>query len=412
MSYGIRETNLRPVKRDTHSCRALCSKSILSIGILLTTTSLSFASSAHADEFIDSSVLTTPSLLGPENPDKIQLQAMLGSLTMNDSQSQASLGLAKLGASFTHQFTPVLSANFELYATFQEGTSSSLLPNQLAPGSSLSLVETAVELNPFSLLTLRAGILDQGKVVSSLLMDHNGFPATEEKLNLFSDGSSKIEVLAEQAIPTSSQLFTTLTPLASETPYFLTEKAQYSYSGDGLIEHSYLSAGYFYFSDLTPAIAQDSRFLGNSVAGLGSAAAQFTYYFSGLDTAIGTQLSLTEKLKLDLGGNYVFNVEAPTTQNTAYLAKAKVEVPISTVIVAPRFYAFHIESDAMPASYTNAILGNTNRQGYLAGVELSIPKSRLGFDGNWVSANPVTPATYTVDRDIIYFAMRYSYDLL
>lgn len=270
------------------------------------------------------------------------------------------VGLDLLGR---RQISSQFSFHFDAGVRLENGSHKSLDIAEFAPNQQVLLHEGTIRFTPLNWLKITAGGINQGHFESPLLIDSVVFVGVSEELR-FEFGDYAIYFSAQQLIPNNRNLSTRLDSVDEGTPRFLSETLGVDLGGD-LISLK-LAASLFSFQQLSNSVAHQSRFIGNSVRGLGPDSAQFDYGFIGQNFRAELRAYLSEQFSMEVSGHTVFNRKAPDDRNQAHWIKG------GFTINQWSFFTewFRAESDATVAFYNQKFLGHLNRKGFGVGTHL------------------------------------------
>ncbi len=340
-----------------------------------------------------------------ESATHLKLFGALGGGMVSDDTRKSSLAGFTLGADFRHLLLGnAESESLYLHASgrliLETGSSQATYINEYEPRQGVRLTEALIGGKPFSALRLEAGAINQGRWDHPALLDANAFPGLTETLEL----GSLVSVSAEQAIPMNSQLKNRPGDALS-TPAFFFETIKVGKTLG-------VSGSYFFFSDLPRSVAHESRFLGNTVRGVGPAGAEFVNTFQGYDLGAFVDMPISASFKLKADGHILANRDAPSGRNSALYGRLRPELRSSpSLIWVPMLEAFRVQSDAVPAYYNSSRIGHTNRTGVGMGLGVVLPKQSLSLDTSYTAASVIEPTAYQADSHQFFLELRKSYDL-
>jgi hypothetical protein len=171
-------------------------------------------------------------------------------------------------------------------------------------------------------------------------------------------------------------------------------------------------AAHYLFENLPETAAYPSRFIGNTVVGEGLAHSEFVYPFRGIDLEFVSAARLLRGLTTQLEATWLRNAEAPAGRSDGYTLGIRFETAVARGWnVRPFAQLYRLESDVIPALYTDRDSGHTNRRGFILGGELD-----LGGNGtvgvNFDSATALLPSPYQADWQSVFFYYRSTYEIL
>jgi hypothetical protein len=259
-------------------------------------------------------------------------------------------------------------AEFQLDAgvRLENGSHKALDVSEFAPNQQVLLHEGLLKIEPASFFELKIGGINQKSLNAPQLIDQVVFVGASEQLNA-QVNDYEFFLLAQQLIPNNRNLSTRLGSIDEGTPRFLSFTGGAHLGGD-LLELE-LAATWFKFDRLSNSVADQSRYLGNSVRGVAVDSAEFDYQFQGhhLRAALTWFFSDDQSLNFDM--QYLFNSKAPNGRNQGQYASLGLDG--RRYLFEARY--FSLESDAAIAFYNTKLMGHTNRQGgaLVAGIKVT-----------------------------------------
>ena len=304
-----------------------------------------------------------------------------------------------LGSGFSFQGT--------LNATLEQGHAQSYLTNEFAPQNSVALSEALLRFDPAPFMTIAAGAKNMSTPEIPNFIFDSTFPAVVER-GSFETQWVRTTLVLQQAIPTSQAMLDQKSD-SSAVPFFEQESLSATWIGSDPISAT-VEASHFSFSGLPSAVAQESRFGGNTVTGLGPTGAQFAYGFNGFTVGARFRLMTEKRVSAELSVEGMKNFQAPDGQNEGYFARLSVPVRLSQDLTfSPQVASFLTESDVVPGAYNSQVFGHGNRRGFSVGGELSMHGSGLTLLAEWVQANAFQANPYQGNLGFIQVALRKSY---
>ncbi len=348
----------------------------------------------------------------------IRMSGSIAGTSVQDELRQTRSAGFGINLDIHHSFLDkMLVAHIDGGATLEAGSSQAIFADEYTPSNRFVLNEAALKFIPYSnditTAALEAGAIDQARFDAPGLIGANAFPGALESARFAVGGPGNfVEASAEQAIPVNTSLSTRLGDSIGSPSFFL-ERAKLGLRPSR--EFGFEGwASYFSFSNLPHSIAHESRYLGNSVTGLGASGAEYLYGFSGFES--GAKLifgSDKDQIRVSLGGSYVNNLDAPMGANGAILGFARADFNVSSrVALSPRFEAFRNESDASPAYYNSSDILHSNRTGVGLGMGLLLPRDAFELETRWVTAQPIETSPFQANTQVITIKLRKAYDLL
>lgn len=257
------------------------------------------------------------------------------------------------------------------------------------------LREATINYKADSWFEFAAGALDQNERHASIFISERAFPGARAGLNLINSENYKLQTSVEGSIPTSSGLSSNTTEV-EQTPTFSNVQIRFEKSG---LNRGNIFLGYYAFQNLPSSVASDSAALGNSVYSLSQTDYRFNYTYGGFELGAEYEYNLTANIK-PAGRFYTaVNTGAPEDSNKLYYGRAGVEFKVNpNFAFAPYGGMFRTESDSTVASFNALQFQGTNRNGYIAGVELYFRKLNFFIRSEYTESN-VIYLSPTQDRD-------------
>ncbi len=316
--------------------------------------------------------------------------SLYGRSTSDNFSTSKTVGISGL-LRIKHDASSSIQLLFIGGALLETGSDSSLFTNEFAPRNRLLLQEASVRWKMFQPLFLKAGALEQDQ--NPLFLDGGTFPAA--KIILAPDFQSWILTLESQgAIPTSDTLSTRATG-KENTPLLFTQKAILGWQEE---ENKILLQGtYFQYKNLTRGIAQDSRFYGNTVTGIGTNS-RFVYDYRGFSAGPEFGVRFHKNFSWLAGASFLQNEEGPRDNNQGLYAYTQLSYRGEAFSLHPKIEWYRNEADAAPGFYTSKEFGHNNREGEGAALLLELPKVGLNVEAKAKQGRLIEPRTFQRDR--------------
>lgn len=387
--------------------------------VFIASTTLLFSVATFAAESTTSSLgaastvsAPIPSTTEPQGRGKptAKLSVSVNGRRIHDQFVKSNIAGPGLELSAAHEFSSKLSADLVVGALFNSGTASSLFTTEGQPSSYIYMSEATLTFAPIQPLALKGGVIETRFSTNQSIFRPSGFPGVAESVK-FGGDRFNLTLQATQTMPTASGVSKNYVD-SDEQPYLLlhTLGGNAGNKDDALSLSA--SVTHFLFSDLPANAAQDSRFVGNSVSGLGASSARFQYQFQGFEASTILRSRLSRSMKLELRTAGLRNSEAPNGKNLGYNATLIPVIDVGNMEFKPEVGYFHNESDTLPASYTSSGIGSNNRKGWLAGLRAKFKEENVTLSTRWVEANKIDANPYTADRTIFTINLETSYDIL
>lgn len=307
------------------------------------------------------------------------LGSLLGS-SHSDLNSHSTVGGVQLEARYHDILVSNLGYRLAGVARVESGQSISTTTNAYAPENEFQLLDAhlfiAPQLGPTA-LDFRAGILDQSRWVTQLGYKKTGFLGLREGVSLpvDTDFQTTLSLNTEQSLPTEIGHQKFPTQQENRSMHLVEELVGRHKNADGFVIEGAIQ--HFYFSELSSQSANDSRFLGNTVVGLGPDSAIQVYRYQGFGYHLGTELPLTRRVHTQAGLSFSNNWKALTGANQAWLASISCSwAPTAFYELIPFFERFNFEADSYPAIFTASQYGFRNRAGNRVGIRVAFGQPR------------------------------------
>jgi hypothetical protein len=346
---------------------------------------------AHAQNAPSRQELTTEapshSVLKDEARITSSYQFELGGRNFTEGQNEGLISHLGLSARIGYQLAPWLRAKIEPKADFysaraQERSQSDAYQNRLG------LAEGYVSLEPIEYFELRAGTHSQKHLESPLLVSGGrAFPGLQEIVRIPMGKLGKIELIAQQVVPTSYSN-NSLREEKESLPSFTTESVHLTLTPN---RRTKLSAfgGHYRWSNLPSAVAFNSAQLGNSVEGEVAPGAGFSYQFEGFFGGTKASARLHRHLELAASFKRAQNTRADSRVADSQMWEVAPLIKTRDLDITTSYGQFMNEADVTPAFYSSARFGHTNRAGQSAGVKLDFKKYDFAINGEWVQSLPI-----------------------
>ncbi len=286
-------------------------------------------------------------------------------------------------------------------ASFISGQQTSRDP--LSPlTNSIYLKEASVEKKLGYDFSIKAGVLYQKEFLPSIAGYTKAFPGIG-LLAPFKFQNHVFEIRAQGAVPASSGLASTSSELESSASL---------YSGTAFLKSNWtdtiattISVSRFGFNKLSTSAAKESITRGNTVIRPTTDTNVFVYKYEGTEVTFGSDYR-AEKAVFGILASFIRNDSAPKNINQGYFFSISPGLVLaSKSIVRPIFEHYHVEADAMVASYSDTTYGRTNRDGYRYGIAYDSNRYRVSFvyaDSKLIKATPFQSAdkTYFMNLNI------------
>ena len=340
----------------------------------------------------------------------LKLAADLYSLNASSETAHSRLAGTQVTSDLRYRISQKLSARLWAGLWLETGASQALYTSDFEPRQGPQLIEASLCWAPVDDIALLAGALDQNQWEMPLLLRDQSFPALLETYRV-DRGKFHVSASAEQAYAAD-----TAAPLlagkriAGPSNYYMERLAVAYREPEVALVEWHLS--HFLFESLSPAIAAQSRFSGNSIVGIANQSA-FAYEFRGFETGVSARQRLVRGFDITSRASAVWNTSAPSGKNFGCDVGVGVAAEISrAILVSPRLEWFRIDSDASPAFYNDRAIGHANSRGFGAAVDADFKESGIQASLRWTGVQPVAPSAYQSGLNWLELRLRTSHDIL
>lgn len=306
-----------------------------------------------------------------------------------------------------YKFYPELKFYGRFDTVFQTGFAQSRY-GDLSPSTGVFVYDAYFTIAPFKTNTfeLEVGAINQSRTLrNNVLISRTSFPGVSQVFDFDLTDSLSLSLRAQQLVP-YSQTQSVEFRERQKTPYFLTESVKMKLKKR--LFNIGLSFGLYDYSELPIQVADQSRLYGNSVTGV-NANSRFDYDFQGWFSNFDLDLSLFGgKYLIQFEGHLVENTQAPENFNRGQEFDLNLYRRTKDYQIGPKFSIFSLEPDVAPAFYNSSTFGNTNRDGWSAGVDVFImKKSKTKISASYLRSKllnrDLNPFQEDQDRVVVTF---------
>ena len=329
--------------------------------------------------------------------------------SFSNEQEQARTAGLSLRGDVRYGLLPSLEMRAEAGMSLQSGYAQSRFGDN-TPKNGLDLREALIQWKPVSRVSLQAGAINQSTVEAPLLVAGQPFPGVLERV-LLGTKTLNVELKAEQAIPTSTQL-NSRTVEAETTPTFTTEILT---ARAKVTERVSLSAHalHYAFRSLPNTVAAESELYGNTVTPLTGKTSTFTYQFDGYGYGGGAKVLMSRNLSWTLDGQVLQNTKAPSSYGAGQIVTSGFNIGLpGDIDLKPQAEIFYAESDVAPGYYNGSDRGHNNRTGWGANLEAAFKKAGFTIGGRFVQSNLINASTVQSRQSFFMIRFETLYDLL
>ncbi len=309
-----------------------------------------------------------------------------------------------------HTLLEGLTLKADVSAILETGSAQSVYDtNPYDPSSRLSLKEAFLSYRPWDFLKLDAGAIS-GKVhENELFKGSSPFIGFHEKIS-YDPSNIILSLSAFQGIPNNFNLAQRLGKVDEGEPRFFKETAAFEWHPEHFSLRTHFS--HWAYSQLSTGVAYQSRFLGNTISGLGKENSRFVSGFKGYEGMF--EFSTIVFKNYELGASYLAHINdnaRDKSKDSGYLI-----APYTTILYGPgtttaRLLKFELQADSIPAYYGSLKFGGTNKKG--TGIELEWKTLDESFlvKARYLKNEEINPSSFQADEDLIMLELRRVYDI-
>lgn len=342
-------------------------------------------------------------------PPLLSLKAAVKTRRITDKNLQATISGAELETDLKHTFGKVVSSHLNFLTLLQAGSTNSMFSDEGKATNGFSINEAAMVFKAMPELAFKGGLIETRPSSMPTFFFRRGFPGLSETVTT-SRGRFRGSLTAAQLVPTASGFSRDRSSETGPSLLLHTATAQVGEENDRL--SATVSAMHFRFDNLNANNAQESRFIGNTVEGLGAAQARFTYDYEGAQGTLTLRARLNRVFSAELNGSTIRNFAAPSGAAAGWLATFVPTIDLPAVALKPELGYYRAESDILPALYTESAYGQTNRGGAIAGLKVELKDEHVTLTSRWIQARKLTENPYLADRSIFTVGIEGKYELL
>ena len=252
----------------------------------------------------------------------------------------------------------------------------------------LHLIESYFDIE-ISSFQIRIGNIKQDFLQAPLLVTDKTFPSLFEKVSFKVDENIKLSLLFQQAVMDNSvESFNREAQKIRGFPVFLTSSLFLDWENfmETNIEEKLT---FFYMYNLSPALADRSNILGNTVNYYDSDS-RFKYNFFGFYNKLAIYKKLSDKWIWSLGGDIIYNFLAPDAFNQGERFYSSLYYNYQDIIEF-KFTGeyFANQSDTSVAYYNSELYGHNNRIGGLASLTAHFYKSGMTLSLSYIGSDAI-----------------------
>ena len=345
---------------------------------------LNAVSAQETDIKVDSSLNTSSA----KNTDLKVNASFSGKSIENQQVELRSFGMAG-NIKFKRPLAPMIDAQVDIGLILEAGSHKALQSQEYKPNQKVYMSEGSLRLTPFDQVQIKAGAINQKEYESPLLLTDTAFIGFQEKI-FHNFGDVEIYFKAEQMIPNNETLTNRLGSVDEGTPTFYMETAGLLLKTQKIKFHFHLSR--FGYSRLSNGVADQSRYMGNSIGGLiGPGNARFIYNYQGFNLFSQFSVNFYGESHAYIKGQYLHNQEAPNGRNNGILGVLGLKIEKRFEIWGD---VFENQDDTAPAFYNDKFYGHNNRRGYGVGMKIIWPELKSYWETRFIQSNIIDYGPY------------------
>lgn len=309
-----------------------------------------------------------------------------------------------------HTLLEGLILKADVSAILETGSAQSVYEtNPYEPSSRLSLGEAFISYHPWSFLKLDGGAIS-GKIhENELFKGSSPFIGFNEKLS-FAPANVVFSLSAFQGIPNNHNLAQRLGKVDEGEPRFFKETAAFEWHPEHFSIRTHFS--HWAYSQLSTGVAFESRFLGNTISGLGKENSRFVSGFKGYEGMF--EFSTIVFKNYELGTSYLAHVNdnaRDKSKDSGHLIAPYITILYGPGTTTARMLSYRLEADSIPAYYGNSKFGGTNKKGN--GIELEWKTLDESFlvHARYLKNEEIEPSSFQADEDLMMLELRRVYDI-
>ena len=304
---------------------------------------------------------------------------------LSNKESRQRLMKVKLYGKFDLELNPYISAHFAPYLVVKEGEVQKRFQS-LDESATIQMHQGFFEVKPADGFNLQIGSINQEYLSSPLLVTDRAFLSALFAYTYIKE-KYEIQTVLQQSMPSVVNSFRRYNEIA-DAPFFT---SLFTY-GEWLPSDFYSFKGHitgFYFTNLPPFIAHQSKTYGNTILGERSSA-EFAYSYYGLNFDLSSQLRITPEMYFSLGYNSLVNFDAPSQKAWGERIYGIVDVDFWKFIkIYSRLEYFYNNSDSAPAYFNSEVYGHNDRKGFLTELKVFVPKGNFELGFRYVFSKPI-----------------------
>lgn len=330
--------------------------------------------------------------------------------SVEDEFSRSHQGVTVVNPEIFVKYGDVITLGLDFAAFIGTGNASNFWNDDGKAPNTFILFEGFAKVNLHKNIFVRAGAIRTPLNPLTSIMTPGTFMGFHEEWQIGADNSN-ITLNSYQAIPSAGTVSRRIYDDGTQA-YFLSQTIMGKLKSEETGSELRLAATRFQFENLSTNVANDSYFLGNSLASFegSSKSFRFRHGFMGTESAINVKQALGAH-ELFLFGSTILNDEAPVGKNDGNIIGASIKLVFGNYAYRPSYSVFNYEADVTPTTYTTLTARFHNRTGYRFGFDIELLKEKLALKNYYIKMDLKDANPYLADREVYNIALEAKYDI-
>lgn len=314
----------------------------------------------------------------------------------DSTQVNALKGGMRIGVDANGEITEELGYRGKMNIFFEEGSHTALNNDSYSTATTYGIDEALLLWSPLSFLKLQVGVDALENPYAPLFITVPSL-GLGQNLKLADYDFFELSLFSRQNVVSVNSTQSRTGSVSNRAAYYLNGgfHSKLIFSRASL----HLHYNYFSYEKLSSALADKSRFRGNTVVGTGDSA-QYLFDYKGHDISMALELDMLFH-KMILFGEYLQN---PDSKDSGVLIGLRAQLTESHEVSLENF---ENEPDTLPAISVSPYYGGTNRKGQKFGYRYQKDNNEIKL--NYYKMETVETAIYQDDLDI--FMLEYKLDV-
>ncbi len=328
---------------------------------------------------------------------------------VEDEFSRSHQGVTVIDPELYVKYGDYITLGLDLVAILGTGNASNFWNEDGKPPNAILLNEGYGKINFDKNLFIKAGAIRTPINPLTSIMTPGTFIGAQEEWQIGAD-ESNITLTGYEAIPSSGTVSRRIYDDGTQA-YFLSQTLAGRLKTDFGTDLK-AAATRFQFENLSTNVANDSYFLGNSLAAFegSSKSFRFKYGFMGTETSVTLKQEIG-KHEASVFGSSIVNDQAPDGQNKGHMVGGGLKIVSGNYAFRPSYTAFNYDADVTPTTYSLITMRFQNRTGYKVGFDIELIKEKLALRNYYMKMNLKDANPYLADREIYNIALEAKYDI-